>query len=336
MIIFIIRRFLWMLLVLLVISLVTFFILRAIPGGPFDRERELPQAIQANINARYNLDAPIIEQYINYIGNILIPVVNESGQRRSATEDYLVNIPLPGGEQTLRWMNFGPSFANRSRTVNDLFRDNFPVSFQLGILALLVALTIGLPLGVAAALRRNTLYDYAGMGVAIVGVSVPVIIMGPFLQYFIGVRLGWLPLTGWGEWRQMIMPVFALGFAQAAIIARLARASLLQVLHEDYVRTARAKGLHERSVIILHALKNALIPVITILGPLAAALVTGSFVTEIIFAIPGVGRYFITSIGNRDYPVVMGTVLLFATILVIANTLVDVMYAWLDPRIRFD
>jgi ABC-type dipeptide/oligopeptide/nickel transport system permease component len=277
----------------------------------------------------------VTQQYLEYMGNILIPRINESGQRRSATEDYLINIELPGGEQSLRWLNFGPSFANRSRTVNDLFRENFPVSAELGTLSLIVALSIGTPLGIIAALGRNTYSDYIGMGIAILGVSVPVIILGPFMQYFFGLSLGWLPMSGWGSVDKMIMPVFALGFAQAALIARLTRASLLQVLHEDYVRTARAKGLHERTVIVIHALKNALIPVVTVLGPLVAFLVTGSFVTEQIFAIPGIGAAFVTSIGNRDYPVVMGTVLLFATILVIANTAVDIVYAWIDPRIRF-
>jgi ABC-type dipeptide/oligopeptide/nickel transport system permease component len=174
------------------------------------------------------------------------------------------------------------------------------------------------------------------MGFAIVGVSVPTIISGPLLQYFFGVNLKILPISGWESWQHMILPSFALGFTQSALIARLTRASLLQVLNEDYIRTARSKGLRESHVIILHALKNALIPVATILGPMVAFLVTGSFVTETIFGIPGIGRFFVTSIANRDYPLIMGTVLLFALFLVVANTLVDVVYAWLDPRIRFD
>ena len=199
-----------------------------------------------------------------------------------------------------------------------------------------MALAIGLPLGVVSALKRNTFYDYAGMGVAVFGVSLPVIITAPVLQYFFGVRLGILPPTGWGEFQHIILPAFALGFVNSALIARLTRASLLQVLNEDYIRTARAKGLSERMVVIGHAIKNSMIPVVTILGPLFAILVTGSFVVETFFGIPGLGRYFVTSIRGRDYPVIMGTILLFAAFVSIANVFVDIVYAWLDPRIRYD
>jgi ABC-type dipeptide/oligopeptide/nickel transport system permease component len=233
-------------------------------------------------------------------------------------------------------MNFGPSYKSRSRTVNDIFRDNLPVSMKLGLTSLAVACTIGIPLGVLAAMKRNTIFDYTGMGIAILGVSVPIIVLGPILRYTFGIQLNWLPPTGWGTLKHMIMPAFALGFAQSALLARLTRASLLQVLFEDYIRTARAKGLRERVVIIRHAMKNALIPVVTIIGPLFAALVTGTFVTEQVFAIPGMGKYFITSVNDRDYPVIMGTILLYATFLVVANFFVDLAYAWLDPRIRYD
>lgn len=330
---FIIRRLLAMFVVLIVVSVVTFFFLRAIPGGPFDGEKELPPRVLANIEEKYNLDAPVTQQYLNYVGGILIPTVTDAEWKRTPAEDYLINIEI-SEDLAIRWMNFGPSFNSRGRPVNDFFRDQFPVSVQLGLASLFVALAIGLPAGVIAALNHNKPLDYASMGVAIVGVSFPVIILGPFLQYLFGVSLGWLPITGWGTPQHVILPAFALGFAQSAIIARLTRASLLQVLHEDYIRTARAKGLHERRVIRLHALKNAMIPVVTVLGPLTAFLVTGSFVTELIFAIPGIGRQFVLSISNRDYPVVMGTVLLFALILVLMNTVVDIIYAWIDPRIR--
>jgi ABC-type dipeptide/oligopeptide/nickel transport system permease component len=334
---FIARRLLWLVVVLFVVSLITFLLMHSVPGGPFSRERPLPQQIIDNLNAKYNLDAPLHEQYLSYIGDIVLPRVTTERLRPSAVEDYLVNIKLPSGEFTyLRWMNFGPSYASRSRSVNDIFEEHLPVSLQLGVAALLVAMSVGIPLGVMAALNRNSLLDYAGMGVAIAGVSVPVIITGPILQYLFGVHLKVLPITGWGSAQHILLPAFALGFTHSALLARLTRASLLQVLGEDYVRTARAKGLPERLVIIGHALKNAMIPVITILGPLFALLVTGTIVTETIFGIPGLGRYFISSITGRDYPVIMGTILLFAMVLVLSNLVVDIVYAWLDPRIRFD
>ena len=237
-------------------------------------------------------------------------------------------------------MNFGPSYAARGRrSVHEIFAQNLPISAQLGLAAFAVALLIGIPTGIVAALRRNSALDYISMGIAILGVSLPVIISGPILRYIFGVLLQDTPLglppTGWGTWQHVILPAFALGFAQSAILARLTRASLLQVLNEDYIRTARAKGLKERVVVIVHALKNSLIPVVTILGPLFAFLVTGSFVAEIIFGIPGMGRFFIDSITNRDYPVVMGTTLLFGAFIILANLLVDISYGFLDPRIRY-
>jgi ABC-type dipeptide/oligopeptide/nickel transport system permease component len=257
-------------------------------------------------------------------------------QQKSLDHDYLINVKLPFGDNaTFRWMNFGPSFKSTSRTVNDIFRDNFPVSFQLGMIALIVSATLGVPLGILAALKRNTIYDYTGMGIAIVGVAIPVIITAPLLQYFFGVELKWLPLTGWGNANQAILPSLTLGFGEAAIIARLTRASLLQVLNDDYIRTARAKGLSERRIIGVHALRNSMIPVVTVFGPAIAYLVTGTFVVETIFGIPGMGRFFVTSITGRDYPVIMGTILIFAVLLVFVNTLVDIVYVWLDPRIRY-
>jgi ABC-type dipeptide/oligopeptide/nickel transport system permease component len=285
------------------------------------------------------LDAPIHIQYLDYVGDIVIPRVTVGRIPPSATEDYLINVPLPafvGEEAALRWINFGPTYGSRSRSVNDIFRDSLPISFQLGIAAMAVAMAVGIPLGAAAALKRNTIFDYAGMGVAVFGVSLPVIITAPILQYLFGVQLRALPPTGWGEVQHMILPAFALGFVNSALIARLTRASLLQVMNEDYIRTARAKGLSERMVVIGHAIKNGMIPVVTILGPLFAILVTGSFVVETFFGIPGLGRYFVTSIRGRDYPVIMGTILLFAAFVSVANLLVDIVYAWLDPRIRYD
>jgi ABC-type dipeptide/oligopeptide/nickel transport system permease component len=338
---FILRRFLWLFIVLFIVSIITFVLMHAVPGGPFSQEKALPPAVVANLNKKYHLDDPFIVQYLSYIGDIVMPRVTTGKQLKSLDHDYLINIRLPGGntnEQppTFRWMNFGPSFKSSSQTVNDIFRDNLPVSFQLGVAALIIAMCIGIPLGIMSALRRNTSADYLGMGVAIFGVSVPVIITAPVLQYIFGVQMKVVPVSGWGNFQQMILPAFALGFTQSALLARLTRASLLQVMNEDYIRTARAKGLSEQIVIIRHAFKNGMIPVITILGPLFAALVTGTFVVETIFGIPGMGRFFVTSITGRDYPVIMGTILLYAIFLVLANMAVDLMYAWLDPRIRFD
>ncbi len=332
---FVIRRFLWMFLVLGVISLITFALMHAVPGGPFTQDKRLPPAILEQLNAKYNLDAPLPIQYLDFILDIAIPVVTAGKQSKFLDHEYLINVSLPFGDQaTLRWMNFGPSYRNVGRTVSDIFRDNLLVSMQLGTLAFLVTVTIGIPLGIISALRRNTLTDYAAMGAAVLGVSVPVIILAPVLQYLLGVELKWLPVSGWGELKQVILPAFALGVADSALVARLTRASLLQVLGHDYIRTARAKGLPERSVVFVHALKNSFIPIVTVLGPIAAYLLTGTFVVETIFGIPGMGKFFVTSVSGRDYPVIMGTVLLFAIFLVVANTVVDILYVWLDPRIQ--
>jgi len=302
---YIVRRLLWLIPVLFFISVITFALAHAVPGGPFDREKALPAEIIANLEKHYGLDQPVWKQYVDYIGGILTR------------------------------FDFGPVYSSRSRTVNDIFRDHLPVSAQLGILALLIAIGIGVPLGVLAALKQNTFWDYLGMGVAIFGIAVPNIVLGPLLILLFALTLGWLPVAGWGTPAKMIMPAFALGTGSSAIIARLTRASMLQVIREDYIRTARAKGLSERTVMVRHALKNAFIPVATILGPLFAALVTGTFVVEQIFAIPGMGKYFITSITNRDYPVVMGAILMYALFLVLSNLMVDITYAFLDPRIRY-
>jgi ABC-type dipeptide/oligopeptide/nickel transport system permease component len=275
-------------------------------------------------------------QYLKYIGDILVPRLYIGEQSGSLDHEYLINIPMPFDETiVLRWMNFGPSYRSTNRTVNDIFRENLPVSMQLGVLSVIFAVVLGVPLGILAALKRNSWYDYVGMTIAIFGVSVPVIVFAPVLQYVLGVQFRLLPLTGWGTLPQMILPVFSIGFGMSAGIARLTRASLLQVLGEDYIRTARAKGLPERRVIINHVLKNCMIPVITTLGPTLAYTMAGTFVIETIFGISGMGKYFVTSVTGRDYPVIMGTILLMACFLVIANIVVDIAYAAMDPRIRF-
>jgi ABC-type dipeptide/oligopeptide/nickel transport system permease component len=325
--------------VLFVLSLIVFGLMHAVPGGPFDREKPQPPQTKEIMNRKYHLDDPIHIQNLSYVGGITIPTITYGKFKPDAAEDYLIVIPLPafmGEEATLRWINFGPTYKSRSRSVNDIFRENLPISFQLGLTALGIAMAIGIPLGVFSALNRNTVYDYMGMSIAVLGVSVPVIITAPVMQYIFGVNFKIVPVTGWGTFQHMILPAFALGFVNSALLARLTRASLLQVMNEDYIRTARAKGLSERAVIVFHALKNSMIPVVTVLGPLFAALVTGTFVVEVIFAIPGMGRFFVTSIAGRDYPVIMGTILLYAAFLVLANLMVDITYAWLDPRIRYD
>jgi ABC-type dipeptide/oligopeptide/nickel transport system permease component len=321
---YIIRRLFWFIPVLFAVMLVTFLLAHAIPGGPFDfaGDRSLPESVRANLQAKYNLDLPLWRQFVEYVWDLL-------------------------------HLDMGPSFRFRGQTVNDIISHTLPISFQLGVFAILLAMVIGVPAGIVAALKHNSWVDYASSFIAIIGVSIPSLVLGPLLIYIFAVQLGWLPAARWAVdytdlylgiipppsidfLRHAILPVVTLGTGYAAIFARLTRGSLLQVVREDYIRTARAKGLRERAVIVGHALRNSIIPVVTILGPLFAALVTGTFVTEQIFGIPGMGTHFISSVGNRDYPVVMGTALTYAVLLVIANLLVDIAYAWIDPRIRYD
>ncbi len=348
---FIVRRILWMFVVLLVVSFVTFILMHQVPGGPFDSEKALPAEIMANLRARYHLDWPLWKQYATDVYDVMVPRVSTDPPSNSVLQQFMVDVQV--GDYYFRWMNFGPSISSKSRSVNDIFRDQLPVSFQLGVMAVVFAMVIGIPLGILAALKQNTWLDYLGMSVAILGVSVPAIVMGPMLVWIFAVTLKWLPVSGWAAkppfllglfpsemsldfFRYAIMPAIALGLGGSAILARLTRASLLQVVREDYVRTARAKGLMERVIIVRHALRNSLIPVATVLGPYFAQVVTGTFIVELVFGIPGLGKYFVTSISNRDYPVIMGTILLYAIVLVVANVMVDIVYAFLDPRIRID
>lgn len=303
---YIIRRILWMIPTLLVITFISFVLMHAIPGGPFagPELKHMPPEVIENLNKYYHLDDPLWKQYVDYLWNLLHG-------------------------------DLGPSYAERGRTVNDIIAQSLPTSALLGLAALAVAMTIGIPLGMLAALKRNTIFDYLGMFVAISGVSVPAMTLGPLLVWIFALNLRILPVAQWGSLKQAILPAFTLGFGSAAILARLTRASMLQVLREDYIRTARAKGLSEGRVTVHHAMRNALIPVVTVIGPLFAALITGSMVVEQIFAIPGMGKFFITSVLGRNYPVIMGTVLLYAVFLIFANLAVDIMYARLDPRIRY-
>lgn len=336
---YIIRRILGFIPVLFAITLFTFVLMRAIPGGPFDYagERALPPQIVANIESKYHLDWPMWKQFTSYLigDELLDPEGTSKGVIRG---------------------DLGPSLRYRNQNVTDIIATTFPTSAQLGVLALTLAMLIGVPAGIIAALNQNTWIDYTSTFGAVLFLSIPNLVLAPILIWIFGVSLGWFPVAGWGAkppfllgflpqfstlfswyfWSRAILPVFALGTAFAAGIARLTRGSLLQVIREDYIRTARAKGLRERVVIVVHALKNSMIPVITILGPMFAAVVTGTFVVEQIFGINGMGKHFILSVGNRDYQVITGLTLLYGLILVVANLLVDITYAWLDPRIRYE
>lgn len=335
---YIIRRILQFIPVMFVVTLFTFVLMRAIPGGPFDNagDRALPPQVVANIEAKYHLDWPLWKQFASYlVGDDLL---GEEGGSRGVLRGDL-----------------GPSLRYRGQSVNDIVATTLPVSVQLGLMSLLLALVIGIPAGTLAALRQNSWVDYTSTFAAIIFLSIPNLVLAPILIWIFSLKLGWFPVATWASkppyllgflprldqlnlefFQHAALPVFALGTASSATIARLTRASLLQVIREDYIRTARSKGLRERTVIVIHALKNSLIPVVTILGPLFAVLVTGTFVVEQIFGINGMGKHFVQSVGNRDYPVITGVTLIYAIFLMVANLLVDITYAWLDPRIRYD
>jgi ABC-type dipeptide/oligopeptide/nickel transport system permease component len=302
-----VRRILFFIPVLFVIALITFVTIRTIPGGPFDfrGDKALPPTVVANLEAKYHLDDPLWKQFVDYLWGVIR-------------------------------LDFGPSYRQRGRTVNDIIGGTLATSAELGGVALFFSVLIGLPTGILAALKQNSLVDYVSTFIAVVGRSVPPIVIGPLLMWIFALQLGLFPTSGWGRPIQVVLPAVTLGAYYAAYIARLTRASLLQVVREDYIRTARAKGLAERVVIVGHALKNSLIPVVTIMGPIFAGVLTGTFVVEQIFAIPGMGKHFVTSVNNRDYPVVMATTLVFAAAIAAANLFVDVTYAFLDPRIRYD
>lgn len=291
--------------VLWIVASLTFLLVRIVPGGPFDAEKNLPPQIIQNIKAKYHLDRPVPEQYLLYMGRL-----------------------VQG--------DMGVSYKYVSRTVNDILCDALPVSMQLGGLALILAVLVGVPAGTIAAVRRGTPLDWAAMFGSTMGVSLPSFLNGALLIFVFGLWLRILPVALWEGWRNMILPAVTLAVGPAAYLARLTRASVLEIMSKDYVRTARSKGLSEKNTVIKHILRNALVPVATVLGPLTAALITGSFVVEYIFAIPGMGRFFITAVSNRDYDLIIGTTLIYAVLLIIANTLVDLVYQFLDPRIRME
>ena len=302
---YIIRRILWMIPVLWAIATITFFLMHAVPGGPFAAERPVPDSVLDALNARYNLDEPIWQQYGLYLWDLL-------------------------------HLDLGLSFRG-DLEVSDLLKDGVVVSVQLGGIAFLYALVFGMSMGIIAALNQNRLGDYIGVFFATIGTAMPNFIMATFLVIIFSVQLGWFDVLGWefGNYRKMVLPVLALGTLPAAYIARITRASVLEVLGQDYIRTARAKGLAERVVVFRHTIKNAMVPILTVLGPIFAFLVTGSFIVERIFAINGVGRHFVDAVFERDYGVIMGATLFYAVIIAVANLVVDILYAVADPRIRY-
>ncbi|MGJ3261792.1 MAG: ABC transporter permease subunit [Salinarimonas sp.] len=302
---FVLRRLAGAIPTIFIVVTIAFFMIRAAPGGPFDLERPLDPLIMQNLNAAFHLDEPLWRQYLLYLGNL-----------------------LQG--------DFGPSFTRRDFSVADLFAVGLPVSIQIGALALSLALVVGAALGVVAALNQNRTADYAVVGIATFGITIPNFVVAPILSLLFGVWMGWLPAGGWGTPAHLVLPVVTLALPQIAIIARLTRGATIEALRSNHVRTARAYGLPTRTVVITHTLRAAILPVVSYLGPAAAALLTGSVVVETIFGIPGIGRYFVQGALARDYTLVMGTVVVIAIFVVLFNLLVDLAYALLDPRVRYE
>jgi oligopeptide transport system permease protein len=299
---YLIRRLLALVLVLLFVALITFALMHIAPGGPWDRERRLDPAVEANLNAKYHLDQPLPIQFVQYVYGLLHG-------------------------------DLGLSFTNPGFSVQEVIGRGLDVTVQLGLLAAVLAIVVGVPLGVLAALKQNSLLDYGSMLFAILGYTTPSFVLGIFLIVLFAVHWHTLPPGGWGRPAAMIMPVITLAAAPTAILARYTRASMLDIRGQDYVRTARAKGLAERTVVVQHMVRNALLPIITVLGPVVAALVTGSFIVETVFRVPGIGRLYINSIFARDYPLIMGTTLLYAVAIAVFNLAVDLFYVVADPRI---
>jgi len=302
---FITSRLLQSLLALFIIITATFFMMRFVPGGPFTAEKAVPPEILRNLEAHYGLDRPLFRQYLDYLGH------------------------LARGD-------FGPSFKYSKRSVNEILADTLPVSAELGAWSLLVALASGLTLGIIAALRRNSWADYVATAFGTIGLSVPTFVVGPLVVLAFAIHAGWFSASGWYLPSDRILPSLVLGLAYAAPISRLTRGGMLEVLHQDYIRTARAKGASEFRVVFHHALRGGLLPVVAYLGPAVAGILTGSFVIETIFQIPGLGREFVNSAFNRDYTLVLGTVILYAALIIALNLAVDIVQAWMNPKIRLE
>jgi oligopeptide transport system permease protein len=301
---FVVRRVLWTIPIILLVIFMTFLMMKAIKGSPFRRtERAVPPAVLANLNRKFGLDKPWYRQYFQYVENV-------------ATFDL------------------GPSLVLRNQDVNSIVEEHFPVSAELGGLAMLLAIVVGVPLGILAALRANKVTDYLLMLFANLGFAVPSFLVATLFIYFFAARWGLFPTNGWTTWQSKVLPVVALSLGPLTYFARIVRGQMLETLQQDYVRTAKAKGLRWRRVVTVHVLRNSLIPAVTAAGPLLGFLVTGSFIIENIFAIPGIGRYYVTSVSGRDYSTVMGITVLLAILIIVANMVVDILYGYLDPRTR--
>lgn len=298
------KRILLAIPVLIAVASVTFFLVRLAPGGPFDAEKAVSEQVMKNLNEVYNLNAPLSEQYFDYMSGVLVG-------------------------------DFGPSFRFPGRSVTELIMTGLPVTFELAIYSMLIALFIGILSGVTAALKRNTFLDYIPMSIAMIGICVPTFLLGPLLVLIFGINLELLPVSGWDQLPgDKILPSLTLGFAYAAYIARLSRGGMLEILNQDFIRTARAKGLTERMVVTKHAMQGGLIPVVSFLGPAVAGLLAGSFVVETIFQIPGLGRFYVQAAFNRDYTMILGTTIFFSTLIIMFNLLSDIVSVWLDPKLR--
>jgi oligopeptide transport system permease protein len=302
---FVAQRLLQTLPVIWVIITVTFFMIRFVPGGPFTAERAVTPEIMRNLEAHYGLNRPLYRQYLDYCSNVLRG-------------------------------DLGPSFKYPTRSVNEIIADKLPVSAELGMWSLLVALGVGLPVGIMAAVRRNTWIDYLGSSAAMVGVCIPTFVLGPLLILLLAIECGLFNASGWYGPIDRVLPSLTLGSVYAAYVARLTRGGMLEILNQDFIRTARAKGASETRVILKHALRGGLTPVVSFLGPAIAGVVTGSFVIETIFQIPGIGREFINSALNRDYTLVLGTVILYAGFIIALNLVVDIVLVWMNPKLRFE
>jgi len=301
---FIIRRLLWTIPVLLLVIFLTFMLMKQIEGNPFRKSsRAVTPAMQANLERKFHLDDPWYTQYAYYVKGVFT-------------------------------LDLGPSLVVRNRTVNEIIREHAPKSIELGVLAFVWAIVLGIPAGIFAALKHNTVIDYGLMFFSNVGFAVPSFLVATLLIYFVALKWGVLPTNGWETWQHKVLPSFALGLFPMAYFARLVRGSMLETFQQDYVRTAKAKGLRWRRVVGVHVLRNSLIPAVTATAPLLGYIITGSFVIEVIFSIPGIGRYFVTAVESRDYSVVMGITVLTSVVIVLANLLVDILYGVLDPRTR--
>lgn len=304
MIAYIVRRVAWIVPVLFAVSLITFLLMHAVPGGPWDREKRLNEAVVRQLNARYGLDKSLPEQYIAWVADVV-------------------------------QLDLGPSFRYPDRTVNEIIGEGLPTTIHLGVMAFILVLVVGIPLGIIAALAHNRWPDYLATGLSTIGIATPSFILAILLVLIFSVWLRILPPIGWKGPDTWVMPTIALAGYPIAQVARYTRASMLEVTRRDYVRTAQSKGIREQAVVLRHMIRNALIPVITVLGPLFAFLVTGSFIIEFFFGVPGIGRNYIQSIGTRDYSMIMAMTVIYAFAVAFMNLVVDVLYAYIDPRIRY-